>query len=93
MSDHLEVKITKADTGQLITEYKAFQDDGKKIYSRCDVYANLNALCRGLKQVYQALEVLSSNNGNIEDEIANIRKQLKDIEVKADGPKKTETDE
>ena len=93
MESHLEIKITKADTGQLITEYRAYEDSGKKLYSRCDVYSNLNALCRGLKQVYQALEVLNSNNGNIEDEIAKIRKQLKDIEVKTDGPKKAETDE
>lgn len=85
--NNLQINITKADTGQLITRFQAFQEDGKCIYNRCDVYSNINALCRGLKKVHEALQIISQANVNVEDEIAHIRKQLKNIEVKADGKK------
>ena len=49
--DNLQINITKADTGELITRFQQF-DGGNVVYERLDVYPNLNALCRGIKKVF-----------------------------------------
>tara|TARA_Y100000310_G_scaffold241191_1_gene245119 strand:- start:41 stop:310 length:270 start_codon:yes stop_codon:yes gene_type:complete len=79
--DNLQINITKADTGELITRFQQF-DGGNVIYERLDVYPNLNALCRGIKKVFGALEVIIKRNVNIEDEISRLRSQLKGLEQK-----------
>ena len=79
--DNLQINITKADTGELITRFQQF-DNNDVVYERLDVYPNLNALCRGLKKVFGALEVIVKRNVNIEDEISRLRSQLKGLEQK-----------
>ena len=79
MKDSLQINVTKADSGQLIARYQGMQG-AKVVYERIDVYPNVNSLCRGLKKVFGALEVAESASANVEDEIARIRKQIKDLE-------------
>ena len=79
--DNLQINITKADTGELITRFQQL-DGANIIYERLDVYPNLNALCRGVKKVFGALEVIVKRNVNIEDEISRLRSQLKGLEEK-----------
>ena len=77
--ENLQINITKADTGQLITRYQAFEGSSV-VYNRIDVYANVNALCRGLKKVFGAMEVIENKNFDVEAEIARLRKEVRDLE-------------
>ena len=78
MKDSIQINVTRADSGQLIARYQGMQG-AKVVYERIDVYPNINSLCRGLKKVFGALEVIQTDSTNVEDEIARIRKQLNDL--------------
>ena len=45
--ENLQINITKADTGELITRYQTFENT-KIVYDRVDVYKNINARGQGL---------------------------------------------
>ena len=76
---NLQINVTKADTGELITRFQHFEQT-KVVYERLEVYANINALTRGVKKVFGVLEVITKRDTNVEEEIARIRSQLKGLE-------------